>query len=95
MLSPKRPRRAMPKPPQGEPDRDWTGKRRRDAFRPRRLALWAVIQEVWVHGVSTRKVDDLVAAMGGCQVPKREVSRFRLQRQSSRRPPSDPQHRRL
>ena len=27
-------------------------------------ALWAVIQEAWVHGVSTRKVVDLVAAMG-------------------------------
>ena len=27
-------------------------------------ALWAVIQEAWVHGVSTSKVDDLVAAMG-------------------------------
>jgi hypothetical protein len=33
-------------------------------------APWAVIQEAWVHGVSTRKVDDLVAAMGGCQVSK-------------------------
>jgi putative transposase len=39
-------------------------------------ALWAVIQEAWVHGVSTRKVDDLVAAMGGCQVSKSEVSRI-------------------
>ena len=27
-------------------------------------ALWALIQEAWVHGVSTSKVDDLVAAMG-------------------------------
>ena len=27
-------------------------------------ALWAVIQEAWVHGVSTSKVVDLVAAMG-------------------------------
>jgi transposase-like protein len=39
-------------------------------------ALWAVIQEAYVHGVSTRKVDDLVAAMGGCQVSKSEVSRI-------------------
>ncbi|MGH9072297.1 MAG: IS256 family transposase [Acidimicrobiales bacterium] len=39
-------------------------------------ALWAVIQEAWVHGVSTRKVDDLVQAMGGCQVSKSEVSRI-------------------
>jgi transposase-like protein len=39
-------------------------------------ALWAVIQEAWVHGVSTRKVDDLVAAMGGCHVSKSEVSRI-------------------
>jgi transposase-like protein len=35
-----------------------------------------VIQEAWVHGVSTRKVDDLVAAMGGCHVSKSEVSRI-------------------
>jgi len=27
-------------------------------------ALWAVIMEAFVHGVSTRKVDDLVAALG-------------------------------
>ena len=35
---------------------------------PRRLAekaLTAVIQEAYVHGVSTRAVDDLVKAMGG------------------------------
>src|ERR1035437_8040747 len=41
-------------------------------------ALWVVIQEAWVHGVSTRKVDDLVAAMGGCHVSKSEVSRICL-----------------
>lgn len=35
-----------------------------------------MIQEAYVHGVSTRKVDDLVAAMGGCQVSKSEVSRI-------------------
>lgn len=27
-------------------------------------ALWAVVMEAYVHGVSTRKVDDLVAALG-------------------------------
>lgn len=39
-------------------------------------ALLAVIQEAYVHGVSTRKVDDIVAAMGGCSVSKSEVSRI-------------------
>lgn len=39
-------------------------------------ALLAVIQEAYVHGVSTRKVDDLVAALGGCSVSKSEVSRM-------------------
>ena len=39
-------------------------------------ALWAVVQEAYVHGVSTRKVDDLVAAMGGCHISKSEVSRI-------------------
>ena len=38
-------------------------------------ALLAVIQAAYVHGVSTRKVDDLVAALGGCHVSKSEVSR--------------------
>ena len=28
-------------------------------------ALFAVVMEAWVHGVSTRKVDDLVKALGG------------------------------
>jgi putative transposase len=36
-------------------------------------ALLAVIQEAYVHGVSTRKVDDVVAALGGCHVSKSEV----------------------
>jgi putative transposase len=27
-------------------------------------ALWAVVMEAYVHGVSTRKVDDLVRALG-------------------------------
>jgi putative transposase len=47
---------------------------------PRRridVALHAVIMEAYVHGTSTRKVDDLVAAMGaGSGVSKSEVSRI-------------------
>lgn len=40
-------------------------------------ALHAVIMEAYVHGVSTRSVDDLVAAMGvGAGVSKSEVSRI-------------------
>ena len=45
---------------------------------PRRLAekaLAAVVQEAYVHGVSTRSVDDLVRAMGGTGVSKSQVSR--------------------
>jgi transposase-like protein len=51
----------------------------RSLLEPRRRIerdLWAVIQEAYVHWVSTSKVDDLVAAMGGCQVSKTEVSRI-------------------
>jgi putative transposase len=46
---------------------------------PRRTAekaLTAVIQEAYVHGVSTRAVDDLVKAMGGSGVSKSQVSRL-------------------
>src|ERR671913_381873 len=46
---------------------------------PRRTAekaLTAVIQEAYVHGISTRAVDDLVRAMGGSGVSKSEVSRL-------------------
>jgi putative transposase len=40
-------------------------------------ALWAVIMEAFVHGVSTRKVDDLVAALGiDAGVSKSSVSRI-------------------
>jgi len=39
-------------------------------------ALAAVIQEAYVHGVSTRKVDDLVRAMGLDGVDKSTVSRI-------------------
>ena len=40
-------------------------------------ALWAVIMEAYVHGVSTRKVDDLVGALGiDSGVSKSQVSRI-------------------
>jgi putative transposase len=43
---------------------------------PRRLAekaLAAVVQEAYVHGVSTRSVDDLVKAMGMTGISKSQV----------------------
>lgn len=46
---------------------------------PRRLAekaLTAVIQEAYIHGVSTRSVDDLVQALGGSGISKSQVSRL-------------------
>jgi putative transposase len=46
---------------------------------PRRTAekaLTAVIQEAYVHGVSTRSVDDLVQAMGMSGISKSQVSRL-------------------
>jgi putative transposase len=46
---------------------------------PRRTAekaLAAVIQEAYVHGVSTRSVDDLVKAMGASGISKSQVSRL-------------------
>jgi len=50
---------------------------------PRRrvdVALRAVIMEAYVHGVSTRKVDDLVAALGAeSGISKSEVSRIRAE----------------
>lgn len=39
-------------------------------------ALVAVVQEAYVHGVSTRKVDDLVQALGMSGISKSEVSRL-------------------
>jgi putative transposase len=40
-------------------------------------ALYAVVMEAYVHGVSTRKVDDLVQALGvGTGISKSEVSRI-------------------
>jgi putative transposase len=46
---------------------------------PRRMAekaLAAVIQEAYIHGVSTRSVDDLVKAMGGTGLTRSQVSRL-------------------
>ncbi len=39
-------------------------------------ALSAVVQEAYVHGVSTRKVDDLVKALGMTGISKSQVSRL-------------------
>jgi putative transposase len=44
-------------------------------------ALFAVVMEAWVHGVSTRKVDDLVKALG-------QRDRFKLSRRSAGSAPS-------
>jgi len=41
------------------------------------VALDAVVMEAYVHGVSTRKVDDLVTALGAeSGISKSEVSRI-------------------
>jgi transposase-like protein len=48
-------------------------------LQPRRRAeqaLLAVVQEAYIHGVSTRKVDDLVKAFGLDGISKSEVSRI-------------------
>ena len=50
-----------------------------EILEPRRRidqALYAVVMEAYVHGVSTRAVDELVVAMGGCGISKSEVSRI-------------------
>jgi putative transposase len=39
-------------------------------------ALVTVIQEAWIGGVSTRRVDDLVQAMGLCGISKSQVSKL-------------------
>jgi putative transposase len=39
-------------------------------------ALLAVVQEAYVLGISTRKADDLMAALGGCSISRSEVSRI-------------------
>src|SRR4051812_17955468 len=49
------------------------------SLEPRRTAekaLTAVIQEAYVHGISTRSVDDLVKAMGASGISKSQVSRL-------------------
>ena len=63
---------AIPKLRTGSYFPDWLLEPRRRAER----ALVAVIQEAYVKGVSTRKVDDLVRAMGASGVSKSEVSRL-------------------
>jgi len=40
------------------------------------VALHAVVMQAYVEGVSTRRVDDLVIAMGGTGIGKSEVSRI-------------------
>jgi len=62
----------IPKTRTGSYFPDWLAEPRRRAER----ALVAVIQEAYVKGVSTRKVDDLVRAMGASGVSKSEVSRL-------------------
>ena len=39
-------------------------------------ALVAVLQEAWINGVSTRKVDELVQAMGMTGISKSSVSKL-------------------
>jgi transposase-like protein len=63
---------AIPKLRSGSYFPDWLLEPRRRAER----ALVAVIQEAYVQGVSTRKVDDLVRAMGGAGISKSQVSRL-------------------
>jgi putative transposase len=63
---------AIPKLRTGSYFPDWLLEPRRRAER----ALVAVIQEAYIKGVSTRKVDDLVRAMGASGVSKSEVSRL-------------------
>ena len=66
---------------------------------PRRMAekaLTAVIQEAYIHGVSTRSVDDLVRAMGGTGVSKSQVvAPVRGDRRAGQGLPRSPARRRL
>jgi hypothetical protein len=66
---------------------------------PRRLAekaLAAVVQEAYVHGVSTRSVDDLVKAMGMTGTSKSQVSRLcEEDRREGEGVPEPPDRRRL
>ena len=41
-------------------------------------ALLAVVQEAYVLGISTRKVDDLMAALGGCSISRSEGESLKL-----------------
>lgn len=63
---------AIPKLRTGAYFPEWLVEPRRRAER----ALVAVIQEAYVQGVSTRKVDDLVRAMGASGISKSQVSRI-------------------
>ena len=59
--------------------RSWEGQLFPRLSRTRRMgekALTAVIQEAYVHGISTRSVDDLVQAMGMSGISKSQVSRL-------------------
>lgn len=47
-----------------------------DPRRRAERALVAVVQEAYVHGISTRRVDDLVQALGIAGISKSEVSRL-------------------
>src|ERR687897_2665951 len=47
-----------------------------EARRTTEKALVAVIQEAWIAGVSTRRVDDLVQAMGLAGISKSQVSKL-------------------
>ena len=40
------------------------------------MALHAVVMQAYVEGVSTRRVDDLVVAMGDSGISRSEVSRI-------------------
>lgn len=48
-----------------------------DFYQPEAEPNYAVVMEAWIHGVSTRKVDDLVAALGiDSGISKSTVSRI-------------------
>jgi putative transposase len=53
-------------------------------------ALFAVVMEAYVHGVSTRKVDDLVAALGASSGISTTPARHATRGPHHRRPPSRP-----
>ena len=55
-------------------------------------ALFAVVMEAYVHGVSTRKVDDLVAALGAPRGSPSRRCRGSVSPSTPRWPPSGPGH---